>query len=58
VFEIRDTAGLRATCWCATPSSAYAREHAGDKVVVLMRGHGSVTVGTSIPHVFRAYMPR
>ena len=27
-----------------------------DKTVVLMRGHGSVTVGTSIPQVvFRAY---
>ena len=57
VFEIRDVAG---------PASDLLVRNAGlgadlakvlsDKTVVLMRGHGSVTVGTSIPQaVFRAY---
>ena len=39
------------------PRSAWRSPEAlADKTVVLMRGHGSVTVGTSIPQVvFRAY---
>ena len=43
---------------CALPISigAALAKVLGDKTVVLMRGHGSVAVGTSIPQVtFRAY---
>jgi len=37
-------------------SAPFLAKVLGDKTVVLMRGHGSVTVGTSIPQVvFRAY---
>ncbi len=57
VFEIRDVAGTGSNLLAGTPEigAALARTLAGN-TVVLMRGHGSVTVGTSIPQVvFRAY---
>jgi HCOMODA/2-hydroxy-3-carboxy-muconic semialdehyde decarboxylase len=57
VFEIRDVAGPASDLLVrnAEIGAALARV-SGDKAVVLMRGHGSVTVGTSIPQVvFRAY---
>ena len=38
------------------PQKAALAKVLGDKTVALMRGHGSVTVGTSLPQVvFRAY---
>ena len=57
VFEIRDVAGPMNDLLVrnATIGAGLAKV-LGDKTVVLMRGHGSVTVGTSIPQVtFRAY---
>ena len=57
VFEIRDVAGPANDLLVrnATIGAALAKA-LGDKTVVLMRGHGSVAVGTSIPQVvFRAY---
>jgi ribulose-5-phosphate 4-epimerase/fuculose-1-phosphate aldolase len=57
VFEIRDVAGPSSDLLVrnAQIGTALAKVLA-DKTVVLMRGHGSVTVGTSIPQVvFRAY---
>ena len=58
VFEIRDVARP-----AQRPAGAQRRRSArrsprcwATRPVVLMRGHGSVTVGTSIPQVvFRAY---
>jgi HCOMODA/2-hydroxy-3-carboxy-muconic semialdehyde decarboxylase len=57
VFEIRDVAGLTSDLLVRNPAiGAALAKVLGDKTVVLMRGHGSVTVGTSIPQVvFRAY---
>src|SRR5260221_10519834 len=57
VFEIRSVAGTGSNLLVSTSEigAALARTLAGN-TVVLMRGHGSVTVGTSIPQVvFRAY---
>jgi ribulose-5-phosphate 4-epimerase/fuculose-1-phosphate aldolase len=57
VFEIRDVAGTGSNLLVGNPEIgvALAKTLAGN-TVVLMRGHGSVTVGTSIPQVvFRAY---
>ena len=57
VFEIRDIAGQGSNLLVSSPQigAALARTLAGN-TVALMRGHGSVTVGTSIPQVvFRAY---
>ncbi len=57
VFEIRDTAGQGSNLLVSTPQigAALARALAAN-TVALMRGHGSVTVGSSIPQVvFRAY---
>jgi HCOMODA/2-hydroxy-3-carboxy-muconic semialdehyde decarboxylase len=57
VFEIRDVAGPGSNLLVSNPQigAALAKVLAGN-TVVLMRGHGSVTVGTSIPQVvFRAY---
>jgi HCOMODA/2-hydroxy-3-carboxy-muconic semialdehyde decarboxylase len=57
IFEIRDTQGLASDLLVRNPQigSALARSLGGN-TVVLMRGHGSVTVGNSIPEVvFRAY---
>jgi ribulose-5-phosphate 4-epimerase/fuculose-1-phosphate aldolase len=57
VFEIRDVAGPGSNLLVGAPDlgAALAKVLAGN-TVVLMRGHGSVTVGTSIPQVvFRAY---
>jgi HCOMODA/2-hydroxy-3-carboxy-muconic semialdehyde decarboxylase len=57
VFEIREVAGPASDLLVrnATIGAGLAKV-LGDKTVVLMRGHGSVTVGTSIPQVtFRAY---
>jgi ribulose-5-phosphate 4-epimerase/fuculose-1-phosphate aldolase len=57
VFEIREVVGPASDLLVrnAGLGSALAKVLA-DKAVVLMRGHGSVTVGTSIPQVvFRAY---
>ena len=65
VFEIRDVVGDKSDLLVRNPAIGAALARAlGDKAVVLMRGHGSVTAGTSIPQVvFRAYyaemgMPR
>ena len=57
VFEIRDIAGPASDLLVRnTQIGAALAKVLGDKTVVLMRGHGSVTVGTSIPQVvFRAY---
>ena len=57
VFEIRATAGPATNLLVGTPELGVALAKAlGDKTVVLMRGHGSVAVGASIPEVvFRAY---
>jgi HCOMODA/2-hydroxy-3-carboxy-muconic semialdehyde decarboxylase len=57
VFEIRDVAGQGSNLLVSNPQigAALAKVLAAN-TVVLMRGHGSVTVGTSIPQVvFRAY---
>jgi HCOMODA/2-hydroxy-3-carboxy-muconic semialdehyde decarboxylase len=57
VFEIRDVAGQDSNLLVGSPQlgAALAKVLAAN-TVVLMRGHGSVTVGTSIPQaVFRAY---
>jgi len=57
VFEIRDVAGQGSNLLVGSPQlgAALAKVLAGN-TVALMRGHGSVTVGTSIPQVvFRAY---
>jgi ribulose-5-phosphate 4-epimerase/fuculose-1-phosphate aldolase len=57
VFEIRDVAGPASDLLVRNAGLATALAKVlSDKTVVLMRGHGSVTVGTSIPQVvFRAY---
>ena len=57
VFEIRDIAGPASDLLVRNAQiGAALAKVLGDKTVVLMRGHGSVTVGTSIPQVvFRAY---
>jgi HCOMODA/2-hydroxy-3-carboxy-muconic semialdehyde decarboxylase len=57
VFEIRDVAGPSSDLLVRNAQiGAALAKVLGDKTVVLMRGHGSVTVGTSIPQVvFRAY---
>jgi ribulose-5-phosphate 4-epimerase/fuculose-1-phosphate aldolase len=57
VFEIRDVAGPASDLLVRNAGLGTALAKAlSDKTVVLMRGHGSVTVGTSIPQVvFRAY---
>ena len=57
VFEIREVAGPTNDLLVRTPQiGAGLAKVLRDKPVVLMRGHGSVTVGTSIPQVvFRAY---
>ena len=57
VFEIRDVAGPGSNLLVSNPQigAALAKALAGN-TVILMRGHGSVTVGTSIPQVvFRTY---
>jgi ribulose-5-phosphate 4-epimerase/fuculose-1-phosphate aldolase len=57
VFEIRVIAGPASDLLVRNAQiGAALAKVLGDKTVVLMRGHGSVTVGTSIPQVvFRAY---
>jgi ribulose-5-phosphate 4-epimerase/fuculose-1-phosphate aldolase len=57
VFEIRDVAGPASDLLVRNAQlGAALAKVLGDRTVVLMRGHGSVTVGTSIPQVvFRAY---
>src|SRR6267142_2474848 len=57
VFEIRDIAGPSSDLLVRdAPLGVALAKALADKTVVLMRGHGSVTVGTSIPQVvFRAY---
>jgi HCOMODA/2-hydroxy-3-carboxy-muconic semialdehyde decarboxylase len=57
VFEIRDVAGPASDLLVRNASlGADLAKALSGKTVVLMRGHGSVTVGTSIPQVvFRAY---
>jgi HCOMODA/2-hydroxy-3-carboxy-muconic semialdehyde decarboxylase len=57
VFEIRDVVGAASNLLVGNPQlGAALAKVLGDKVVVLMRGHGSVTVGSSVPQVvFRAY---
>lgn len=57
VFEIRDVVGPASDLLVRNPEIGKAlAAMLGDKTVVLMRGHGSVTVGTSLPQVvFRAY---
>jgi len=57
VFEIRDVAGPASNLLVGNPAlGAALAKVLGDKTVVLMRGHGSVTVGSSVPQVvFRAY---
>src|SRR5258708_29913313 len=57
VFEIRDIAGPASDLLVRNAQiGAFLAKVLGERPVVLMRGHGSVTVGTSIPQVvFRAY---
>jgi HCOMODA/2-hydroxy-3-carboxy-muconic semialdehyde decarboxylase len=57
VFEIRDVAGPASNLLVGNPAlGAALAKVLADKTVVLMRGHGSVTVGSSVPQVvFRAY---
>jgi ribulose-5-phosphate 4-epimerase/fuculose-1-phosphate aldolase len=57
VFEIRNVVGPASDLLVRNAQlGAALAKVLGDKTVVLMRGHGSVTVGTSIPQVvFRAY---
>jgi HCOMODA/2-hydroxy-3-carboxy-muconic semialdehyde decarboxylase len=57
IFEIRDVAGPASDLLVRNAQiGAALAKVLGDKTVVLMRGHGSVAVGTSIPQVvFRAY---
>ena len=57
VFEIREVAGPANDLLVRNAQiGAGLAKVLGDKTVVLMRGHGSVAVGTSIPQVvFRAY---
>jgi ribulose-5-phosphate 4-epimerase/fuculose-1-phosphate aldolase len=57
VFEIRDAAGPASDLLVRNPAIGAALAKVLDgRTVVLMRGHGSVTVGTSSPQVvFRAY---
>jgi ribulose-5-phosphate 4-epimerase/fuculose-1-phosphate aldolase len=57
VFEIRDVAGQSSNLLVGNPQlGAALAKVLGGNTVALMRGHGSVTVGTSIPQVvFRAY---
>lgn len=56
VFEIRDAAGPASDLLIRTPALGDAMVNVlGDRPVVLMRGHGSTAVGSSIPHaVYRA----
>jgi ribulose-5-phosphate 4-epimerase/fuculose-1-phosphate aldolase len=57
VFEIRDVEGPASDLLVRNQKLGAALSKVlGDKTVALMRGHGSVTVGTSLPQVvFRAY---
>jgi ribulose-5-phosphate 4-epimerase/fuculose-1-phosphate aldolase len=57
VFEIRDVEGPASDLLVRNAKIGEALTKVlGTKTVVLMRGHGSVTVGTSLPQVvFRAY---
>jgi ribulose-5-phosphate 4-epimerase/fuculose-1-phosphate aldolase len=57
VFEIRDVEGPASDLLVRNARIGEALAKVlGTKTVVLMRGHGSVTVGTSLPQVvFRAY---
>ena len=57
VFEIRDVEGPASDLLVRNARIGEALTKVlGTKTVVLMRGHGSVTVGTSLPQVvFRAY---
>ena len=57
VFEIRDSQGTATDLLVRNPQIGAALAKAlGNNTVVLMRGHGSVAVGNSIPEVvFRAY---
>lgn len=56
VFDIRDSAGAASDLLIRNADlGARLADALGDSAVVLMRGHGSVTVGDSIPEaVFRA----
>lgn len=57
VFEIRDVEGPGSDLLVRNQKlGAALAKVLGDRTVALMRGHGSVTVGTSLPQVvFRAY---
>jgi HCOMODA/2-hydroxy-3-carboxy-muconic semialdehyde decarboxylase len=56
VFEIRDVTASSDMLVRNPPLGAALAKVLADKPVVLMRGHGDVVVGTSIPQVvFRAY---
>jgi ribulose-5-phosphate 4-epimerase/fuculose-1-phosphate aldolase len=56
VFEIRDTGGEATDMLIRTPAlGAALAQSLGDTAVALMRGHGNVVVGRSLPEVvFRA----
>jgi len=56
VFDIRAAAGAQTDMLVRTPELGRALAKVlGDNAVVLMRGHGAVVVGTSLPHaVFRS----
>jgi HCOMODA/2-hydroxy-3-carboxy-muconic semialdehyde decarboxylase len=56
VFEIRDTAGEASDMLIRTPAlGAALAQHLGRATVALLRGHGNIVVGRSIPEVvFRA----
>jgi HCOMODA/2-hydroxy-3-carboxy-muconic semialdehyde decarboxylase len=49
VYEIRGVAGHRGMLVSSIPTGAALARTLGDRTVVLMRGHGAVVVGSSIP---------
>jgi ribulose-5-phosphate 4-epimerase/fuculose-1-phosphate aldolase len=51
VFEIRDAAGMTNMLITDNKLGDALAKSLGDRAVVLMRGHGSVAVGSSIPQV-------
>ena len=55
VFEIREGFGMTNMLVRTAPLGAALAEKLGDDTIVLMRGHGATTVGTTIKHsVYRA----
>jgi HCOMODA/2-hydroxy-3-carboxy-muconic semialdehyde decarboxylase len=55
VFDIRDTAGMTDMLVKTPPLGSALARTLGARPVVLMRGHGCVAVGPTLPHaVFRS----